>query len=918
MIRITDKNLKWAYKKLKYYIYYYKSFNYLKDKIYEFEEKYENDIEGFTNYFKELERKLNSFIPESNLNGIYKLNYFVYPKKDTIKCIKVNTYNVSEFNFFIDMDLELYLVDILFALTIYEKTKSNTNSDSKSYGNVFSKALCNTVYMETPFLFENHRSQYKKWKNSIYKNLDSIKNRNAIVVKMDMKRCFYNFEFDFKEFTEKKLNEIDSNILIIERFLYNKYTNQLCNDFLQKQKDKNICILPIGLLSSYAILNYYFSFLDDSIDSNDKVINYGRYVDDILVLIKYSSKYAGKSGTELIESVFSNNLIKESDKICFNVKEIGLKKNIPLNTSKIKVKLVKIKNLKSKKENLKEMYAASFENEDRESCVEMSTDTISSLRNYFFNTEISHKKKMGKIEMMESHDLLNAYPIWKYMFNIICKDKKSVNELKQKIQKAITNCDCNFKKNSEEITLLLKKTLTLELKVANSLVFDEKYKRYFIDDIEQLDYFTFIDSYKENNYEYKNMYKYTFPLIVSREMLMLYNAETLEVNNEYEQAIANDYEKINKIKMRPLNLKISKQTIVTNICKVIEKNIHIEEHKNSKIKEKVSMAVVNLSISEKEIKEYDLQEAYNCNFNYDTIRKIIVNASKHGAKYILFPEFAIPYHDAYKVIKLAKENHVSIISGLTHKLFVLNGTKEINIKYKDKKPNDKVYAKNLTLIYDNYLNIVNLYVKKNLAPSEIKFLLKNKIYGIQGKDLLKVYHSIINYGILTCYDATDINLRGKYKNYVDTLFLPVMNKDTEYFSAIIKSLSRDLSAYIVQSNINEYGDSRITGPFQSYKADIVKSKGGINCYYVLEKINYTPLYNRLSKDKSAHNFFESIKDRVITENDYEKYINLSSEGINEFLSKPTSAGTNFEDAIFNQKNKGIQDLDDIDIDDFEY
>lgn len=51
-----------------------------------------------------------------------------------------------------------------------------------------------------------------------------------------------------------------------------------------------------------------------------------------------------------------------------------------------------------------------------------------------------------------------------------------------------------------------------------------------------------------------------------------------------------------------------------------------------------------------------------------------------------------------------------------------------------------------------------------------------------------------------------------------------MNRDTNYFSAIVKSLSRDLSAYVIQSNITEYGDSRITGPFETYRADIIKSK----------------------------------------------------------------------------------------------
>lgn len=49
-----------------------------------------------------------------------------------------------------------------------------------------------------------------------------------------------------------------------------------------------------------------------------------------------------------------------------------------------------------------------------------------------------------------------------------------------------------------------------------------------------------------------------------------------------------------------------------------------------------------------------------------------------------------------------------------------------------------------------------------------------------------------------------------------------------YFSNIVESASRDLHCFIVQANTSKYGDSRITGPYNSLFKDIIKVKGGEN------------------------------------------------------------------------------------------
>lgn len=80
-----------------------------------------------------------------------------------------------------------------------------------------------------------------------------------------------------------------------------------------------------------------------------------------------------------------------------------------------------------------------------------------------------------------------------------------------------------------------------------------------------------------------------------------------------------------------------------------------------------------------------------------------------------------------------------------------------------------------------------------------------------------------------------------------------------YFSNIVESASRDLHCFIVQANTSKYGDSRITGPYNSLFKDIIKVKGGennvlligtVDCLAVREKRQRYP-GELLEKKKAA-------------------------------------------------------------------
>lgn len=106
MYQINEENLKYAYGKLKKYIYYFNSSNYLKEKIINLEET----IKTNPNIFKEYSDTLNklSLIKYNMLNG-YSIDYMVFPKKDTIELDDLGKISIKNVNLFIDMDIMFYL-----------------------------------------------------------------------------------------------------------------------------------------------------------------------------------------------------------------------------------------------------------------------------------------------------------------------------------------------------------------------------------------------------------------------------------------------------------------------------------------------------------------------------------------------------------------------------------------------------------------------------------------------------------------------------------------------------------------------------------------------------------------------------------------------------------------------------------------
>lgn len=950
MLEINTDNLKLAYKKLKSYIYYYNSSNFLKDKILEFEDwnsrlgmetKFNNLANSLLNDIEYLKENPNSLFKVEPPRNYYHPGYIVYPKKNTATS-NGETINIDGINLFIDLEIKYHLVDVLYAMNLEEKFHQQINDNA--YGNVvhekaYENSFSGISMLDNTLLFENHVYQYKKWKNCLIKAFQTEENKydyedsleNVAIVKFDVKKCFYNTRFDFNEY------DLGDGISSIMRNVYNYYKKIVTEKLQLEELATNQVLLPIGLVSSYVILNSIMSKVDNKL--SEKTLAYGRYVDDFLMMISVDEFKQAKDEflinhfPELL-SMNKHNDGKEKLKLIVNDSL-----ELELNKEKTLVKYYKKLKRKDIQDETYDFVSNSIdidEIEDRKSNI--STDEKNMQRIGYELNKINDWTELVKYcDELNNQEILNCYQLWKLIFSkikelspdIMIEQSEFFNELVDRIGIAINNVDIKLENDITDHLNKLKetliKTLRNELDISIRINFDQTFLDHYLSGITQKD--------KINYIEDKNEFVYAFPIRITRREIMFYlgvngfiflnennkNLYFIEVdriyfdlNNYHIFTILNmplsnpNDEKYMEVYLKMsfdsdlIRLSLTKEPPNTNDAYIIKKVKKIGETN------KIKIALVNFALPEVSLKKeyekqkeeseqdieiiniydmenYDIANESSKEANLNVIKRIIKKAKNKGAKFVVFPEFAVQFDDSMDVLNYCGKLHISLITGLTHKLDEFT---------------NKAY--NITMIYDDRLGVCLCHYKRYLAPLEKDLLLNNKFIGVSVKNYpyFVIDDELLKYSSMTCYEATNIDDRALFHNEVEAMFLPVYNFDTPYFSNIVESFSRDISAYVIQSNANCYGDSRITAPTDIKNMDIVKLKGGINSYFVIGEIDKNMKKIRGDYEKSIDDIYDNVESKGLVEDADIKKLNgekktfKKANKFNYSVFKSFSAGTN--------------------------
>ncbi len=271
------------------------------------------------------------------------------------------------------------------------------------------------------------------------------------------------------------------------------------------------------------------------------------------------------------------------------------------------------------------------------------------------------------------------------------------------------------------------------------------------------------------------------------------------------------------------------------------------------------IGVVSIPLESKSLFQAFAKRDYINNVEFKLqINHVLNEALCNKVNHLIFPELSIPPIWINDIISYGLRHKIQITFGLQY-LFNQNNRIYNTIM--------SIYPFTVRGIY-NFAHI-SLREKRYYPYSEKAFFEQNGFLYGEPKNFKQeiVHYRGGRFTNFLCYELTSIADRAILKNEVDVLFVPVLNKDTNYFSAIVDSTARDLFCYVSMANTSVYGDSRITGPFGTNEKDIVRLKGGKNVFCVVGEINLRELEskreitNKEHFERAMHDFAKSIGDK---------------------------------------------------------
>lgn len=230
---------------------------------------------------------------------------------------------------------------------------------------------------------------------------------------------------------------------------------------------------------------------------------------------------------------------------------------------------------------------------------------------------------------------------------------------------------------------------------------------------------------------------------------------------------------------------------------------------------KLRVGVANISKEKREFTEV-LQGRIHISANqYQKIASVLNEAKKNKTNLLILPESILPAEWLMPIARWCAKNQIGLVTGVSHiplKKHIINMT-AVFLPYMR---NDHKYAymvPHLKVLYSpgEQENIESV----GLIPAY------GQSYEIFG------WHNVW-FPVYCCYELSSIRDRSIFQNIADLFVAVEWNRDVHYFSSIIESLCRDMHCYCAQSNVSQYGDSRIISPSSSVSKDMVKTKGGIN------------------------------------------------------------------------------------------
>lgn len=245
-------------------------------------------------------------------------------------------------------------------------------------------------------------------------------------------------------------------------------------------------------------------------------------------------------------------------------------------------------------------------------------------------------------------------------------------------------------------------------------------------------------------------------------------------------------------------------------------------------KNRLKIAIANVSLSHSNFERMIKDRPNRSYARYRDLSSLVNQALDEKADMLIMPESYTPYEWLPTLARTCARNHLAVITGVEYVKIgkhIFNLTAVI-LPYED------LYHRSAYITF---------HLKKHYAPVELQEINGYRLKAVAGMNYeLYKWHDCY-FPIYCCYELTSIVDRALFQSYADFLVAIEWNRDVNYYSNIVESLSRDIHCYCVQVNSSNYGDSRITKPSRTDEKDIIRTKGGINTTILVGEIDIEKL-----------------------------------------------------------------------------
>lgn len=216
MFTDLDKNkemLLGSYKKLKSYYHYNKNFVFMKKKIAELEADEKHMLKVLENLAQLLADPDAEVNTQQIDDWLGKIDFYVMPKSFTSNSVKNELFisaesneekEVNKVNFFIDMPIELHLLETLWTVLIGKLVFEKKLVSAKSYGNAIDDYVLynkqddflDSINFTKNKLFKIYFPQYCNWKNDAIETVATLNrfNRSQMLFSLDVKSFYANLK----------------------------------------------------------------------------------------------------------------------------------------------------------------------------------------------------------------------------------------------------------------------------------------------------------------------------------------------------------------------------------------------------------------------------------------------------------------------------------------------------------------------------------------------------------------------------------------------------------------------------------------------------------------------------------------------------------------------------------------------------